>query len=66
MKFKENMKGKYRVKMRNKVVYLGTNPKEADNHKFSHDHQSGYIEGKAARAVVDYHDGYRWERCTGW
>ena len=41
MRFKENMKGKYRVKMRNKVVYLGTNPREADNHKQGEDHQMG-------------------------
>ena len=65
MRFKENMKGKYRVKMRNKVMYLGTNPREADNHKVGEDHQA-HSEGKAARAIVDYHDGYRWERCTGW
>jgi len=65
MKFKENMKGKYRVKMRGKVEYVGTNALVANNWKDDLDYDA-YKVGKTARATVEYHDGYRWEKCIGW
>ena len=65
MKFKENMEGKYRVKMRGKVKYVGKNAREADIWKDDLDYEA-YKVGKAARATVEYHDGYRWEKCIGW
>ena len=62
-KFKEDMEGQYRVKMRGKVKYTGKPLREVDNWKVGLDQES-YDSGKEARARIEYHDGYRWEVCN--
>jgi len=61
MKYKEHMDGLYRVKMRGKVEYIGPNSLQAQYCKDDNDYDA-YKVGRTARATLEYHDGYRWER----
>ena len=62
MKFKEELAGTYRVKMRGKIMHTGDDQQVAYLWKVDLDYDS-YQEGKEARAIAEYHDGYKWENC---
>ena len=64
MKYRENMHGMVRVKMRGKIKYIGKDQRAADDWRNSEDWQA-YSAGKSARARVEFHDGYRWEEYRG-
>lgn len=61
MKYKEHMDGLYRVKMRGRVEYIGPDFYQAHYCKDDNDYDA-YKVGKTARATLEQHDGYRWER----
>jgi hypothetical protein len=61
MKFKEELAGTYRVKMRGKIMHTDDDEMVAYLWKVDLDHES-YQDGKEARAIGEYHNGYRWEK----